>query len=418
MKLDRIAATLAPSLLVLTLGCAQDPGAFDEPEAEPIAAEASAVALSIEQAERLLERGGDAAEAKALLQEALTDPQISDAERSLAALALSRAHQALGETEAAIVLIEKEMAAHANDRSWPDRDFRRQLRQLLIGSESATDASGESHGKTPAFARVLSRYFPVADDGRVVVMTHILGSPRGVSDDVGTFNVVGGIYAELEASCPLCDRQLSVSNGVWRGDWTDIPAAQQNFDTRMVIFYYDLGKNRVPARYQHHLPMSIEAIEAELSEGKSFVVAKERPGAPPVLLLAAPRTAMLADLERRLADYDALPTEPYFVDVRRNLRPAEIRGVVRGRWYPHIRACYESLLKRSPEAGGKVILDFSIDGEGAVQDAKVTTDDAPFEEETFSSCMVDSLEDLRFPASGLSGNTTVRYPVVMTPDDD
>ena len=418
MKLDRLALSIIPSLLALAVGCAEAPGAYDDSEVEPVATEASQLAVVIERAERLLERGDSASEAKALLEQALADPQISLQERSLAVLALSRAQQALGNDEAAIALIERELAAHANDNDWPDRDFRRQLRKLLTGSESAGPDSIGAHGKTPRFARVLSRYFPVADDGRVEIMTQIIGRQRGMSEDIGTFNVVGGIYAELEASCPLCNRQLNISQGTWRGDWTDIPATQSRFDTRMVVFYYDLEDNRIPARYEQYLPMPIATIEEQLGQGKSLVVAKERPGAPPVLLLATPRTAMLEDLERQFSDHDKLPTEPFVADVSLRLRPHEIQGVIRSQWFPHAKGCYEELLKRDPAAGGKLVLDYAIEGkDGSVVDATVETDDRPFEEETFQTCLLDSLTGLRFPAFG-SGRTTVRYPVVMTPGDD
>jgi hypothetical protein len=183
----------------------------------------------------------------------------------------------------------------------------------------------------------------------------------------------------------------------------------------MLVFYYDLGASRIPARYQQHLPLSVAAIEEQLGQGKSFVVAKERPGAPPVVLLAAPRAAMLEDLERQLSDHDQLPTEPKFFDVATKLRPQEIQAVVRGEYYVHVRRCYEELLKRDPAARGKVVLDYAIEGDGSVVDATVVTDDRPFQEEVFRTCLTDSLGTLRFPATG-SARTTVHYPVVMTPD--
>ena len=95
--------------------------------------------------------------------------------------------------------------------------------------------------------------------------------------------------------------------------------------------------------------------------GRRLACESRRTGSPPVLLLAAPRAAMLADVERDLSYLEALPLEPRYVDVAAKLRPQEIQRVVRNVWFPHIRSCYETLLSRVPDARGKLIADFVIE---------------------------------------------------------
>jgi tetratricopeptide (TPR) repeat protein len=124
-----------------------------------------------------------------------------------------------------------------------------------------------------------------------------------------------------------------------------IPAQQDKFGAALTVFYFDLNENRVPSRYENHMPMKVDDIVRELEAGKSFVVAKERAGAPPSLLIAAPRRAMLAEVEDKLATLTELPTEPLYIDVPVELRREEIQGTIRAQWFPHARACYEAALR-------------------------------------------------------------------------
>jgi hypothetical protein len=160
--------------------------------------------------------------------------------------------------------------------------------------------------------------------------------------------------------------------------------------------------------------MDLERLRSELEAGKSLVVAKERPGAPPVVLMAAPRSAMLGDLEREVATIDALPTEPRYFDVPDNIRPHEIRAIVRGIWFPNVRGCYDTLRKTHPEAEGRIVASFEIGGDGNVGRVDVTTEDAALDVGSFSSCLEESAGELAFPAVG--DTTTVRYPFVFTTD--
>src|SRR5690606_24790138 len=125
---------------------------------------------------------------------------------------------------------------------------------------------------------LLSTFFPPDAEGRVSVRSLIVGGDGGVSEELGTFDVGAGRRARLEAECPLCDMDVNVHSSTSRSDWLAIPAHADELDSAFVAFYYDLQKNRIPARYESFLPMTVAAIEAELDAGRSIIAVTDRPG--------------------------------------------------------------------------------------------------------------------------------------------
>lgn len=382
----------------------------DAPEAAPAVSGAS---LELERAERMIDRGEDAAEAKAMVQAALDGGTLSAEERSQAAIALSRAQEVLGEEEAAVATLEAALASETDPHHPASLALRHRLRALLTGSADEPGPSFVPSEPAPSFARLLSGYFPPNRDGQISARLFIIGGDEGVSETLGTFNVGAGRRAVLEEDCPLCDHQVSVHTSRSRGDWLLFASHGDELGAAFVAVYYDLQKNRIPARYERFLPMTVAAIEAELEAGRSLLAATERPGAPPVVLLAAPRTAMLEDVEKALAGRGSLPTEPVLVEVATNLRPKEIQAVVRGDLFKPARRCYESLLTRAPDAGGRLKLSFTIAGDGAVADHAITVTEGTLDEDGFVSCVDGAVASLRFPAVG--EETTVNYPIALSP---
>jgi hypothetical protein len=404
------------STLVLVssfLGCAgEEPGSPVAGDAPPATVDASEAALKIEQAERLLERGGDAGKALDLLRAALGEADITPDERSTAILAQSRAYEALGDREHAIGVVEAEMAAHGADRSWQDRPFTKRLRKLL-GAEGDGTGNG-SDEPVAAFAGALVPYFPPNAAGTVVAQMFFMGGNAALSERLGTFNISGAIREKQEKDCPLCEHEVDVNAQTSSSDWTLVPRREKEFAQALVVFWFDLGKNRVPARYEELLPMKVAEIERQLEAGKAFAVAKEREGAPPVILLAAPRTQLLADVEQRIVGMDELPLEPVYVEVKLNLRPEEIQSVMRGKWFSDVRGCYEELQKTAPRAEGKFEAVFQIGETGTVVEHAIETKSAALEDAAFQECLTKSLARVTFPATG--NPTTVRYPVVVSPE--
>lgn len=396
----------------LLAACAQpDSGVSHEADQPTADVAVSGAALRIEKAERILDRGGDATEAQGLLDETLVDPQLSDEERVAAVVAQSRAHEALGDREEAIAIVERELASHEGERRYPVDRLRKRLESLLIDEADRPAYVVKGMKPTPPFARMLGSYFPRAEDGAVHIDVYTIGGDHSVHEEVGTFNVGDGLRAQLEAECPLCDVDLNVHSSVHGSDWVMIPRSRKHFDQAMVVLFYDLERNRIPSRYGSLLPMPQAELDQALADGKSLVVAKARNGAPPILLFAAPRAAMLADLERQVAQLDALPTEPHFVEIDNHMRPDEIQAIVREAWLPNLRPCYESLRAGSPEAEGRVVTELVVAGDGTLTRANATTEDASLDVGSFLGCVESTAAKLAFPAIG--EETTIRYPLTF-----
>jgi tetratricopeptide (TPR) repeat protein len=361
----------------------------------------------------MLDRGEDATKAKQLLDEALAGQDLTPEERRQALLALSRAHEALGNQEQAIALLENEIAANADRRDWSGEAFNKRLRKLLGHEEVKPTMSHRRDEPVAAFAHVLAPYFPTSADGKVDAEMFMIGAESQHSDELGTYNIGGALREQQEKECPLCETKVNVHTHIGRSNWLMIPAQQQKFGGALTVFYFNLNEDRVPSRYEHHMPMKVDEIVRELEAGKSFVVAKERPGAPPSLLIAAPRRAMLAEVEDKLATLTELPTEPLYVDVPVELRREEIQGTIRAQWFPHARACYEAALKRGTIEGA-VSMNFAISAEGVPSKSEAKVTKGNLDEQPFLDCMLDALDTVRFPAGGKT--VTIHYPVVFTKD--
>jgi hypothetical protein len=379
---------------------------------------ASAVAIRIEQASRALDVGRDAASARASLEQVLADPQASPAERDLATLALSRALEAGGDRERATTVIEDLLAAHVDDHRWsaaPRAEAR--LRELVTGTaEEPARLTLDRDEAVAPFARLLARYFPADADGTTRVQLLTIHRDSDASDELGTFNVAGAVKAMKREACPLCDESARTStSSAGESSWVAIPKSRDKIASSLVAFYVDLGAGRIPSRYDALLPLSTAEIAAHLEKGEGLVVARDRAGAPPVLVVAAPREAELPVVEAALAKMTALPASPVVVPLDPALRPAEIRAAVRAK-KPAFRACYEALLGRVPDAAGKIQLAFAVEGDGHVDDARVEADAPALRDATFERCVLDATSALAFPATGVSGKTTVRYPLSLAPD--
>lgn len=405
-------AAIALLLGAPLLGCAEQ-ATLAGPDPSAVA-EVSAAALQTERAGRALDRGQDATEAKRLLREALESGALTTEERSRAVLELSRAHQVLGETEPAIATLEEELARRGFDSSSvSDQALRDRLRELLTGSSSDSGPHFGSDDPAPPFARFLSGFFPPDEQGHVQSRILIIGEHASVADELGTFDVRAGYRATLEEDCPLCEHRVNVSQSVSRSDWLIIPASRDEIDGSFVAVYFDLQKNRIPARYEFLLPMPIAAIEAELEAGTSFIAATDRGGAPPVILLAAPRTAMLPDVERALSNLDALPDGMLPLDVPLGLRRNEIRAELRRQYFASARGCYEALGARAPGAEGAITLTFVVGADGALTERAVTVREGDVDDAPFLDCLEAGLDALRFPATRSA--TTVNYPMAFSP---
>jgi len=149
---------------------------------------------------------------------------------------------------------------------------------------------------------VLAGHYTPNEDGAYVASMQMFGARPGVSDRLGTFNIGGAMREIQREKCPLCDDSLNVYKDISRhGSWVDIPAYRAKLGASLNVYYFDLGERKIPARYDELLPMPSAEIIAKLEKGEGVIAARERVGAPSVLLVAAPRAAQLAVVEEEMA---------------------------------------------------------------------------------------------------------------------
>lgn len=92
--------------------------------------------------------------------------------------------------------------------------------------------------------------------------------------------------------------------------------------------------------------------------------------------------------------------------------PARVRHAVESRW-PRIRICYDDLVDRVPDAGGRVVVEFVIATDGTIATSRVA--ESAIEDATFQGCLLEVVRGFRFPPRGDLGVVQVRYPFEFTP---
>jgi TonB family protein len=390
-------------------------GAGTRSRAPATKAGAGSTALTIEQASQKLDLGKKVKSSRATLERIVADPATSADDHDRAALALSRAYQAAGDHEHAIRTVEGLLAAHVDDHRWAlSRAASKELRRLLTGKAEDNAPSFDPDRVVSPFARVLAPYFPVGADKRLSANILLFGGEDATSNKLGTF-AVGDAAREMRLErCPLCQDDLRRDIHVGRTSWTGIPAYRDRLSGALDVFYFDLGSERIPTRYEQYLPLPEKEIVSHLQNGEGVIAARERKGGPPSILIAAPRRAQLPDVEEALSKRTSLPTEPAVVKVSPAPRPGEIRGVVRAA-FPGFKSCYDKLLASAPAATGRVMLKFTIGADGSVTDSSIDAARSSLQDNTFDGCTLDVTRKLRFPASG-HGSTTVDYPITFSPE--
>jgi len=402
------------------IGCAPAPSSSDAEESAPAAAPAAqGLALRLEQAARSVDVGRDAPAATRALQGVLADPASTLEQRDQARLSLSQALEAAGDQEAALTTLEALLAEHPEGPTSPaEETAEARLRKLLTGSEASPQPRPLDTRPVAPFAHALARYFPAPSAGSAGLEVRLLafGGDAEASDRLGTFAVDRAVREERRQACPLCDDHLAIRGHSSRsGSWVGLPHSRARLAGAVVVYYFDLGDGRIPARYDAELPLPSADIAARLAHGEGLVAARERPGAPPVLLLAAPRATQLAEVEEALSRMTAVPTEPTAVPLSSGLKPEEIQKVVRGS-FGRYRACYEAVLARNPAAAGTARMHFAIRGDGSVQGVSTEGGDGLSQEPAFEECMSAATITLVFPANHAATPTKVTYPVVFSPN--
>ena len=404
---------LAPTLprfsaLTLALAACSNAGDTSTTPAAP-----SPVA-SVEGALRDVDVGRDLVVARHTLEHALEQNLLTGDPRDDAELALAAAWHGLGNDDRAVSVLEATLARHGRGTDWErQKDASRLLVRYLTGTDRVPSRSlGDIHALPVApIARALAKTIPRTSKERADVAIARFGGDES-SEKLGTFALDTALRQAAEEACPLCEDLSTYTSSSTYSDWTGLPAELERYANLVAVFYYD-RENGIPARYDAYLPLPVAEIEERLLEGgKGFYAVKERVGAPAIVLFAAPRRAQLAAVEGAFAIQRELPKEPVPVDVPRGLTPREIQGAMRA-GFPELKACYEALPE--PRPAGTLELDFAIDPVGTAKNVS-SARSSTMHNTTFVACALGVARTLTFPALGGSGDTTVRYPITLSPD--
>jgi hypothetical protein len=105
----------------------------------------------------------------------------------------------------------------------------------------------------------------------------------------------------------------------------------------------------------------------------------------------------------------------------RGIDPKYIQEVVREDLFPMARQCYEELIARKPDAGGRLEMELTIAGDdaigGIVEEASLAKTSS-LKDEKMETCIRESLLTLSFPPPAHDDVVTVVYPIVFSPEDE
>ncbi len=418
----RMYSAAGVAMVWLATGCASDPssGGATAREQAPSEVRGTATSVQLERALRDVDRGANLAAAGESLRRLAADQAATADERDQARLGLSRALELLGEKEGAIGALEGLLASHTVDQRFAARpEAEKRLRRLLTGSDEEAPWLPDEEPVAPV-AKALAAYFPPAADGATRIELLAFGGTSDRSEHLGTFNIAGALRELKKQACPLCAEDLRVRTSRSRNSsWVAIPMTMAGsvegnprWETALAVFYYDLGPDHIPARYDQYLPMSGARADEVLEQGKGLIAVRQRDGAPPVVMLAAPRWGQLDKVEEAFSRMTRLPSEPAVVELDAGLAPAEIQAVTRAS-RKAMRACYEELLSRKAGASGKVVFAYTIEGDGTVSNASLD-EGTTLSDVDFGACMLRVAQGLQFPATGRK--TTVKYPIAVSPE--
>lgn len=390
-----------------------------EVEASPVVSRTEESPAELEQALVAIERGGDIAKSVATLEALVKNPSTSTDDRDEALLGVSLGAEKLGDKERAISAIEELMMAHSDDARYAASDAaEKRLRKLLSGHEDpGIELPTPQETPTPV-AHALAKYFKQDATGFTMIDIAAFGPLAGENRE-GLHNIRQAKSDQILESCSVCE--VNVGQSITSsGSWVSIPktkaeraADMPQMDRSLLLFYFDLGRNRVPARYDEYLAMPSAEVVARLEAGKGVIAIRERRGGKPTIVIAAPRAGQLPLVAKAFAKLEELPKEVMEVELPSKLQPDEIRAVMRSSRGEQ-RKCYEALLARDPKAEGKLTLRFEIDPAGATQGAELESAGTTLTDRTVGECILDATRKLRFPSTG--EKVSVTYPLLFTPN--
>ncbi|HEU4537798.1 MAG TPA: AgmX/PglI C-terminal domain-containing protein [Polyangiaceae bacterium] len=388
--------------LFLLAGCGETSAA---PGAAPAPADV-APESALERALVDVDVGRNLAAARETLTTMLASGSLSKEDRVRADLVLAKLLEPT-DKERAIALLED--AASLDDGAAQKRLFR-----LLAGRDAPSSwARNTWDAPPPPSAFAFARYFPAATaDNEVDVQVFVFGGDARTTDTLGTFHVGDALRSNAFDACRSCDEAKAGIHvaSTHKELWSAIPAYAAQLEKALVVLYVD-EETMVPERYAKWLAAPAADLRAAFSRGEGLVAIKERPGAPPLVTVAAPRVAQLLTVEATLAAMGELPKQPVTVKLDDALTKNEIQRGMRAHFGP-FWSCYESLIARRPDARGKATLSFTVEASGKVEGMRVALD-GTLEDAELRPCFEKAAGAMHFPAwsQNPSAKTAIRYPL-------
>lgn len=358
------------------------------------------------------ETGHDPVASRARLEAILADTTTGKADRARVSLGLARLVEPT-DKERAITLTEQAVALGSEDAD-------KHLFKMLTDKDppSVWGRRTDPGPVTPS-AKALAKFWPAAIPGRPVEIEIYAfgGLDEWEGGPKGTFDISSVLRQNAVDACGLCDEVNTKihTHSSREPFWTGIPRYAASLDHALVVVYVDQA-TIPPARYQQWIAAPIDTIESALGRGDGMVAVKQRPSAPPIITIAAPRFTQLAAVEKAFSEMSTLPAQPVSVTLPEKLTPAEVRSAVRGR-FGQFRTCYNALLKTSPTAAGTFELSYTVANDGTTKSVTVALP-ASLEDAAFRSCVQTVAESFTYPAWSRDpkSSTTVRYPITVKPD--
>lgn len=119
------------------------------------------------------------------------------------------------------------------------------------------------------------------------------------------------------------------------------------------------------------------------------------------------------DLKARIETAGVIPSLPPPGDEDPALSKEAIARVVK-RNKQAVQKCYERALIKKPTLAGKLVIEFTIEGNGHVSNVN-SAEASTLTDAAVSSCVMDSMSKLTFPATSDGQSVTVAYPFVFAP---
>ncbi len=203
-----------------------------------------------------------------------------------------------------------------------------------------------------------------------------------------------------------CDEQTHAEKRIWRGlEGERIASVEPSPDERFLLLTLSTGRGTTGETWYaiHRVDRSVRRDFDDVAEEVGLGDRAPRPlgwsADMPSFLQVRTRDGGLTSFDVGMINWRVVTcdTKDIIEVIDRHTREA--------------RACYEPLLRRNPDAAGKIALAFRIDAEGRVMDPFVRESTLP--SGSAEACLLKHLSGWRFPRPRSGGNCDVDYPWIF-----